>query len=321
MDSLQTPGPHRPLFPLRWLRIAALSVAALLAACGGGDEGTEEELSPPPVLGVFAPVSPRLTGNTATDALNEFNFRRQQAGLPALARNSSLDVAAQMHAIYQQANGLTTHVQEAGRPGFSGERVADRIAEANYRFAERSGEVVAAHATANGSEIAQALLASVHDRFTLLEPMFMEIGVGSAASGGGASWFAAVLAALPRVHGPSTGAVAVYPFAGQAGVPVGVDSDSQVPDPVPGRNRVGYPITVHANALSRLTVQGFSLTPRGGAELAVRRLSRADDALTPASAAAIVPLSPLSPATTYDVQFTGTVDGFAVQRNWSFSTQ
>jgi hypothetical protein len=50
-------------------------------------------------------------------------------------------------------------------------------------------------------------------------------------------------------------------------------------------------------------------------------MTHALDAETPASVAAIVPLSPLSSGTTYDVQFVGTVDGADTSRSWSFTTQ
>ena len=39
------------------------------------------------------------------------------------------------------------------------------------------------------------------------------------------------------------------------------------------------------------------------------------------SAAAIIPLAPLTAATTYDVSFIGKVNGADVTYNWSFSTR
>jgi hypothetical protein len=36
---------------------------------------------------------------------------------------------------------------------------------------------------------------------------------------------------------------------------------------------------------------------------------------------AIIPLDKLTPATTYDVQFTGTISGIPVSKSWSFTTR
>jgi hypothetical protein len=38
-------------------------------------------------------------------------------------------------------------------------------------------------------------------------------------------------------------------------------------------------------------------------------------------AAAIIPLAPLAAGTTYDVSFSGTVDGTALSKSWSFTTK
>jgi len=56
-------------------------------------------------------------------------------------------------------------------------------------------------------------------------------------------------------------------------------------------------------------------------DLTVRLLTHDVDSDTPASAAAIIPLTVLNAATTYDVSFSGNVDGVAITRAWSFTTQ
>ena len=78
---------------------------------------------------------------------------------------------------------------------------------------------------------------------------------------------------------------------------------------------------MHANINVPVTVQSFTVRPRGGADLSTRLLSNANDTHTGRSSAAIVPLSPLAAGTTYDVTFTGTADGAAVTRSWSFTTR
>lgn len=90
---------------------------------------------------------------------------------------------------------------------------------------------------------------------------------------------------------------------------------------MPGRDEVGYPVSVHADMGATIKVRRFTIRPPGGPDLPVRLLTAEHDAETPASAAAIIPLSPLQTATTYDVLFEGTVDGVPASRSWSFSTR
>jgi hypothetical protein len=90
---------------------------------------------------------------------------------------------------------------------------------------------------------------------------------------------------------------------------------------VPDRNEVGYPISVHGDVTSTVTVKSFTVRPRGGADLPTRLLASAVDSHTPKSGAAIVPLAVLKSNTVHDVSFAGTVDGIAVSLNWSFTTR
>ncbi|MFM2087409.1 MAG: hypothetical protein RLZZ237_2278, partial [Pseudomonadota bacterium] len=118
------------------------------------------------------------------------------------------------------------------------------------------------------------------------------------------------------------GQVVTYPFSGQTKVATSFSSDNESPDPVPNQDIVGYPISVHANIYDTLNVTSFTVRQRGASsDLTVLLLKKATDTNTPASAASIIPLSTLSAATTYDVSFTGTVNGAAVVRNWSFTTR
>jgi uncharacterized protein YkwD len=315
MKSWPTRSPSRFLNPL-----LALLTALALAACGGGGSTAASA----PQVTVTDPGAPQITGNTATDGFNRFNFRRQQAGLALLSRNAAIDTAAQGHSDYQRINNVATHVQEQGKPGFTGVQVGDRLLAAGYVLPSSGyayGEVVSSRSNTQGADAAEDLIGAIYHRFIILEPMFKEAGSGAATSTSGTTYFTTDFAAIGLNGGLASGTVAVYPFSGQTNVPTGVNSDEEEPDPVPNQNRAGYPASVHANLTSTLTVQSFTIKPHGGAEMAARMLTRSADANTPASAAAIIPLSALSSATTYDVQFVGTVDGIAINRSWSFTTQ
>jgi arginine/ornithine N-succinyltransferase beta subunit len=81
-------------------------------------------------------------------------------------------------------------------------------------------------------------------------------------------------------------------------------------------------VSVHADIISTISVQTFTISPRGGAPLATKLLTHEKDPeIGEPSAAAIIPLAVLQRQTFYDVQFIGTVDGVPVNLFWSFKTR
>ncbi|MGN6388285.1 MAG: CAP domain-containing protein [Burkholderiaceae bacterium] len=330
MNDRPDPAPclSAPFQTLR-CRLAALTAALLLAACGGGgDSGPPPAASTPVTPAQPTPPAeagaPAATGDMATDGLNWFNFRRRQVGLAALGRNAAIDAAAQGHSNYQKLNETITHVETRGSPGFIGETVPDRLANVGYQFFNNnrlSGEVIAATGNPSGFQAAEELITAIYHRFVVFEPVFREFGGGSAAAPTGYIYFTCDMTADGFAAGVPPGAVAVYPFAGQQGVPTVFYSDTEQPDPVPDRNAVGYPISVHANFGKTLRVDSFTVAPPSGVPLSVRLLTHDADSETPTSAAAIIPVDVLASQTAYAVRFTGAVDGVPVSRAWSFTTR
>ncbi|RJG04633.1 CAP domain-containing protein [Noviherbaspirillum cavernae] len=314
------------LLPLRRRSLPLMLLASILvSACGGGGGDSAAPASRAvTTIAIQEPGAPTVTGNTALDGINWFNFRRQQLGLSTLTRSNTLDASAQGHSNYQAINGVISHVQTMGMPGFTGASLANRLAAAGYNFTQGShayGEVISSTSSTSGVYAAEGLITAIYHRFVILEPMFKEIGAGTAVSAGGYTYFTTNFGANGLETGLGKGNIVTYPFKDQLRVPRNFFSDDELPDPVPGKNEVGFPISIHADILATVTVQSFTVQPRGGASLPVQLLARANDAKTPTSVAAIVPLDPLTAGTTYDVQFAGTVNGVNVTRSWSFTTQ
>jgi uncharacterized protein YkwD len=306
---------------------AAVSVAlmaALLAACGGGGGGSTAAVTAPPTVTVPPePGAPTLSGDAALDGYNWMNYRRQQAGLAALTRNARLDAAALGHSNYQRLNNVVSHDQTPGQPGYTGATLKDRLATAGYTLVGpfAYGEVISAASDTSGFYHAEELIGAIYHRFVIMEPVFREAGTG-VATGNGYTYFTADIAASGG-YGPGVGRgkLSVYPPPNQTRVPLNFFSDTESPDPVPNQNEVGYPISVQGDIEANVNVQTFTVRPRGGADLPVRLMTNATDRQTPTKAAAIIPLSVLKSGTTYDVTFTGTVDGVTANRNWSFTTK
>lgn len=321
----------------RWRASAAgLVTAWALVACGGGGDSpaplagaaTPEAVAPagaPPALAAPQPGEPALTGNVAADGMTWMNYRRGQAGMPQLARNELIDRAAQGHSDYQKLNNTVSHDQVAGKPGFTGVRLGDRLLAAGYDYRNTTyayGEVISATSNRSGFYMAEELITAIYHRFVIFEPKFKEIGTGSATNSAGYTYFTANLGAI-NGYGPGIGRgnLATWPADGQTRVTPNFFSDYEMPDPVPNLNEVGYPVSVHADINGVVGVQSFTIRPRGGAELATRVLKVGEDENTPRSAAAIVPIAVLKANTTYDVSFTGTLDNVAITKTWSFTTK
>ena len=268
--------------------------------------------------------APVITNNTATDGLNWLNFRRQQAGVSVLTRSALVDTAASGHSNYQRLN-VVTHLQEVGKPGFTGVNLVDRLRAVNYATPTYFyGEVISASSTSSGVYLAEELITAIYHRFAIFEPRFKEIGAGIATNSTGYTIFTTNLTANDG-YGPGIGRgnIITWPVAGQTGIVPNFYSDYEAPDPVENANEVGYPISVHADADVVLSVSSFTVKPRGGANLAVKLLSAAADPqkTTTRSAVSIVPLSVLAAGTTYDVSFVGAADGTPISKSWSFTTR
>jgi hypothetical protein len=300
--------------------------AILLTGCGGGGgdnaSGPRIEQSQGDIVNEEG--APVLAGDTTIDGLNWFNFRRQQAGLSLVTRDPLLDNAARGHSEYQRINEVVSHEQEPGKPGFTGATPGDRIDAAGYQFQQRSyafGEVISAATNPSGAFAADALVTAIYHRFVILEPVFNEVGGGSSSEAGGYTWFTAKFAADGLTAGLGRNRFVTWPAASQTNIPTVFLTDSEIPDPLPDQNAAGYPISIHADITSRVTVQQFTLHQRGGAALPVRLLTSTSDGNTPPSVAAIVPLDTLLPNTVYEARFIGLVDELPVNHTWTFTTR
>jgi hypothetical protein len=217
-----------------------------------------------------------------------------------------------------------SHDEIPGKPGFTGVGPQERLAAAGYTFASGNrayGEVISASTNGTGFGMAEELITAIYHRFAIFEPQFKEIGTGSAITGAGYTYFTSDFTAN-NGFGPGIGrgVLVNWPYDGQTQVTRNFFSDSEAPDPVAGMNEVGYPVSVQGDITAVLTVQTFTIQPRGGMPLDVRLLQHATDPETPDSAAAIIPLAPLRAGTTYDVTFVGSADAIPVTKRWAFTT-
>jgi uncharacterized protein YkwD len=300
----------------------------VLAACGGSETGSNIEglgnaSASQQSLVVLEPGTPHEVGDSASDSITWFNIRRKQVGLGTLTRHTKIDAAALGHSRYQTYNGIT-HEQDITNPGFTGANAGNRLNAAGYTFVRPSyayGEVIVRSGNPSGYAGSEELIAAIYHRFVIFEPVFKEVGAGAATASNKAVYITTNFTVDGLARALGNGGTVVYPIANQTNVATNFYSDTESPDPVASKNEVGYPISIHTDITGAIEVQNFTVRPRGGAALPSFLLTSSTDTHTPPSAAALIPEDPLAAGTTYDVQFTGAVDGINLTRSWSFTTQ
>lgn len=268
------------------------------------------------------PATQRATiADQETAALRQVNLRRTQIGLPALTLNAQIAAAAAGHSAYLAANNLTGHYQIAGQypAGFTGTTAGDRLDAAGYHW-RLYGEVISS-GQATGTTAVESLIEAIYHRFGLFDPGVDEAGAGFVTTHPTYDNVLTINLGNQQVSatGSPAGWVGMYPYDGQIGVQIDFYSDTESPDPVAGTNRVGYPVSIHIGYGKRLSVTSFTLATAGGTSVPVTLLSAAADAHVPISAAAIIPVSPLTPGQTYRASFSGSADGAPMTRSWQFT--
>ncbi|MBI3043900.1 MAG: hypothetical protein HYY78_13865 [Betaproteobacteria bacterium] len=256
-------------------------------------------------------------------AIDQINLRRVQIGLPPLAYHQDLEESARGHANYLAINNTTGHFQTSTAPGFTGVTPFDRIVAAGYGTPWASNEVIS-FGSATGAEAIEGLIQAIYHRFGIFSSQVDQTGAGVVTNHPTFGTVVVVNSAKLFETPPSLASwVGVYPFDGQTGVTRDFLSDTESPDPVPGANRVGYPISIHVDYDKTLSVTTFTVKPVGGAVLPAQLLTTATDppdGETPASAAALIPDAPLGYNTEYEVSFAGTSSGEPLSRTWRFTT-
>ena len=174
-------------------------------------------------------------------ALNKANCYRSSMALSLGKLDRSLDSASQSHAEYMAGQGVMSHQEDIGRPGFSGEWVWDRIVEFGY---ESGSGTMISEVVAFGHEPAGAVdswMNSVYHRMPFTLPSWVDAGFGQSET------FSSMTFVSPwpnRIR-----QAVVYPVDGQVDVNPAFDSDSEMPDPAPSYGEVGTPITVTVSDL------------------------------------------------------------------------
>lgn len=312
---------------------AALCLCVLLTACGGGGGGstsTTSSSSPNPSssgsTGTLS--SPQYaSGSAELAAFNQLNTLRQECGFPALSENTLLDQAAANHLAYMQDNKITpVHTEIQGNPGYTGATLQQRAQAVGYPFGG-VGEIIDADSSNIGGALAATALTTVPYHAALAFAPFTDFGAayGPVVMGPTTTYYTAEITLGYQTRAASYGATPLtFPCEGATGLPTGATGENPTPT-INGQAvafPIGTPILIEGNATDTVLLASGQMTDPSGNVITLDLLDSANDSNheIPPWAAAAFPASSLQPNTTYSVTLTGTIDGTAFSRNFSFAT-
>jgi uncharacterized protein YkwD len=327
---------------------SALALTGLLSACGGGGGGGGGASSPVAAASSTTSTTPATTipagttqstptyaaGSVQLAMFNQINAYRQTCGFPAVQQNTLLDQAAQNHAQYMiQNGGQLTDAEVQGNPGFTGATYMDRAAHVGMP----SSVYVAGGAsgwynnnsllpTAMGQALATVWTSAVYHQALIVWPYnYLGFGVGQTQSNG----YTLDIASENIAFDPSntndidaSGAPLTFPCQGMTGVPYGINGEIPMP-PNTSSSGFGTPVTVIGRMSDQVTLTTANMVnTMTGQTISLNILNTNTDPnkLIPSFQASAYPTSLLSANTTYQVNLTGTINGKAFSRSFTFTT-
>lgn len=244
-------------------------------------------------------------------ALARVNEYRKAAGLPAVKLDASMSKGCMEHAQYMLQNrgtdamvGLNAHTQRPELPGASPAGAACGKAADLFPGVSDLGVAI------------DGWMAGIYHRRPMMDPGLEKIGVGYAALPDGS-----LMAALMfGKSGKSTGWPVKYPAADQTNVPL--EYGNEIPNPIPGGGKGGYPITLQVGAFDEVTGVKASLVDAAGTKVPFH-LSDPEHPATSFGQYGVISVIPkrlLAPGTTYTVTIAATWQGKLQGWSWSFTT-
>lgn len=328
------------------VRIAiAASVVVLLAACGGGSGGgsSSPATSADSPSGASAPngassatatngnlSTPQYASGSIQDALfNSLNLYRQQCGFPALVENTNLDASAANHVQYMAANNTTSDTETSGNTGFTGTTYAARAVAGGFPQSAVGGigGVGAGFFTnspmtnaATATQLLNEWLGGVYHSFIAVGPA-NEVGIG--ISNATTSTTQQVWGTLTLWSGQaSTGnGPLTWPCQGATNVPYHGLAENPTPPNTSGA--WGTPLVVAGVTLTdTIVMQSGVVTDSNGNITTLQVLDSASDPnkVLPSWEGVAYSTSPLTASTTYTAVLTGTDNGTAFTRTFTFKT-
>ncbi|BDR09200.1 CAP domain-containing protein [Comamonas thiooxydans] len=335
-----------------------VAIACALAACGGGggDSGSTPSEAKP------IPETPKANYPTEIPSSNYSDVNRAQifdiinrnrttCGFSSIKQNSLLDISAQGHAGYLQANKTMGHNQISTNPGFTGSDLLARAKAAGYQpsvlgeiagggdsgslFAGTSNSGIEAPVNPAGRTYIRGLFATVYHLAGAVSE-WNEMGVGYSMSSnltsipGKTVFYSAAVVNFGTPSGSSSpvyggGEIRSFPCDGITDLsPI---FTSEAPNPYPNRDfnvsPMGHPVILTSGNGGEITVTSASMTDVASGALVDTKIFNASDdvhKMLTLDQAFVIPNQPLKPNTAYNVSVDGSSDGKSFRKAIRFTT-
>ena len=330
--------------------LVAAAATLLLAACGGG--GSD---APPVAVATATPApaavpdvpQPYLAGSEELAVYTLLNAERNRCGFGLLAANAQLDAAARSHADYQIINSRNSHLEDPRvAEGFTGVDPETRVRAQGYTNAGGVTDEFAFFTSTSpitsvrglGVRAIRLLLNAPYHLNGLMSG-FRDVGIAvrsGADTGRGANGaFVQLNAAYKANVGPQQlGATDVRTYPCEGATDIGRSLSNESPNPVPGRdleaNPLGSAVYIAVREGNSLGITSAFIRNSVTGLNAILRVpvTAANDPYGPCAAgcfkshqAYIVADSPLQANTPHVVTITGTNNGAAFSRTFTFTTE
>ena len=251
------------------------------------------------------------TNPLALPVLQGVNEERVALGLTPRPEDPKLSEELQAHCKYMAMNNILTHPEEKGKPGYSKEGH-----EAGMRSILSRGMA--------SDRVAVGMVGTYFHRQDVIRPDTLAFGVGYEGNFGG------IDGRTKMGAGSSTRWPVVCPVPNQQGVPL--QFNREAPDPIPGDQAAGFPITAYFGTAS-LKLKSHSLKAIAGPGIAPSRTGTpvecyVYDPQTGVEAGmtkyqrcvALIPKDPLLVNVEYEVSLEVELSAETWKRTWRFNT-
>lgn len=287
----------------------------------GALQAAQRLVAPSAAAGSPAPATTyvdldQAAADRETLALATANRYRKLAGLPPVGRSPVIHQSAMAHAFYTFFNAaspsirdLGIHKEQSDGQGYVGDNVLTRAQ--HFGYPSRSMAEVITHRGDPAAAVSD-WIDSVYHRFPILRADLLELGYGDAYLGP-----LTVQVMDMSYREVATGQVILYPAPNQAGVPTAFNGN-EIPDPAPNAAYpIGYPLTATFDRNATVSIKAWHFQGPSGADLPGVSLMPSNET---ENSFAFLANTPLQPGTTYGMDLTGTVNGFAFHKTWHFTT-
>ncbi len=260
----------------------------------------------------------QTSNNSYSDPIQTLNNLRAIYGLNRLYENRQLAFAAEKHAYYLKGQNQPSHYEESNQPNYFGKDPMERALKSEYSNTSFSvGEVLAFYDGERSNDIEKFLVAIYH-RFLILEPKYNEVGSHYIKNG-----TTNIIEIMLGVRNDMSNNIqtSYYPYDNQIDIPLLFYPSQEIPNPMPEREIVGYPITFQISSGNKLDIVSFNLYDDKGNNLDGKIMNTSTDEHITESQFGFIPYNKFRENTKYTVNISGYINGSPFSKRWSFTTK